>query len=150
MHFSLSTTGALKPTCESAPTGQTFTDGHLWLCGHKFCMTNSFSPIISCFFCFNKNILFDRFTMKMLPVPFSLERKRNQKIQDGPSCLKINFVPLKELKCRVHIGSGGVGGRHQLLYPLHFIDFLHGSKLSLFPCCIEPSPHNKPHQCCNV
>lgn len=29
MHFSLSTTGALNPSCESAPTGQILTEGHL-------------------------------------------------------------------------------------------------------------------------
>ena len=29
IHFSLSTTGALNPSCESAPAGQILTEGHL-------------------------------------------------------------------------------------------------------------------------
>ena len=76
----------------------------------------------------------------MLHVPFSLESKRNQKVQDGLSRLKVNYVPLKELKCRVHAGwKGGVGGHHRL-WSLHSIDFLYGSKLSLSPLLHQPKP----------
>jgi hypothetical protein len=35
----------------------------------------------------------------MRKLTFSLERKSNQKVQDGLAQLKINYVPLKELKC---------------------------------------------------
>ena len=35
MHFSLSTVGALKPSCEMAPTGQSGNVGHAWFCGHS-------------------------------------------------------------------------------------------------------------------
>ena len=76
----------------------------------------------------------------MFPVPFSLERKRNQKVQDGLSRLKINCVPLKELKCHVYVGWMGVEGGNQRLWSLHSIDFLYGSKLSLSPLLHQPKP----------
>lgn len=40
MHLSISTVGALKPSCDSAPTGQTLIDGQAWFWGHLCLSTN--------------------------------------------------------------------------------------------------------------
>ena len=41
MHLAWSTVGALKPFCDSAPTGQTRTEGQGWFCGQRSCRTCS-------------------------------------------------------------------------------------------------------------
>lgn len=46
VHFSRSTVGASKCTCDRAPTGQTLTEGQEWFCGHLLLFTIKAFPAL--------------------------------------------------------------------------------------------------------